>query len=55
MRNTKGHKVEILENSRMLIFSLWSIQSDSSVTEEGNTHAKASLTRALKVAMRKSP
>lgn len=55
MSNTKGHKVEILENSRILIFSLWSIQSGSSVSEEGNTHAKTSLTRALKVAMRKSP
>lgn len=55
MSNTKGHKVEILENSRILIFSLWSIQSDSSVSEEDNTHTKTSLTTALKVAMRKSP
>lgn len=54
MSNTRGHKVEILENSRILIFSLWSIQSDSSINGEGNTHAKTSLTRALKVAMRES-
>ena len=54
MSNPKGHKVEMLENSRTLFFSLRQIQSDSSISGEGNTHAKTSLTRALKVAVSES-
>lgn len=39
----------------MLPFSLQSIQSDSSISGEGNTNAKASLTRVLKFAVRELP
>lgn len=55
MSNTKGAQSGNTRKFKNTYFSLWSIQSGSSVSEEGNTHAKTSLTRALKVAMRKSP
>lgn len=44
INNSKGHDMKILENSRRLLFSLQSIQSDSPPSEEGDSDAKASLT-----------
>lgn len=43
INKSKGHKMEIVENSRVFLFSL-SVQSDSPPSGEGGTEVLASLT-----------
>lgn len=44
INKSKGHKMEIVDNSRVFLYSLLSVQSDSPPSGEGGTDVVASLT-----------